>query len=327
MELNYNYVICGADGYYKVGYHDIMSLPNVCYHESFLDGFNNSFSKGVARLNFSRKINKYLKSPFSKYVYPRLYPHSFDSKKPLCFLFFGHLQNILSSSYLFYLRKRYPDAKLVLFMQDLVKRFPNINIEDLKQVFDLVLSYDEGDCSQFGLVYHPTPMSYVRIQGRPGDDNTDVYFCGRAKGRYDIICNVYKKCLEMNLKCDFHVFSVPDSEIRLSGIHYDSNYMSYEENLKHMTKSKCIIEVMAPDASGFTPRLWEAIIYDKYLITNNPKVFTSSFYDKEKIISIDDFLSDFWYKEKLYEQGQWNEDIKKQLSPLNLLRFIEKRLG
>ena len=212
-------------------------------------------------------------------------------------------------------------------MQDLVKRFPGINIENLKNIFDLILSYDEGDCIQFGLIYHPTPMSNVRIQDRSEVDSTDVYFCGRAKGRYDIICNVYKKCLEMNLKCDFHVFSVPNFEMQLAGIHYDRDYMTYEKNLIHMSKAKCILEVMAPDASGFTPRLWEAIIYDKYLITNNTKVFTSSFFNEGKIISIDDFLGGIWNKEKICEQNQWNENIKKQLSPLNLLLFIEKQLG
>ena len=33
--FNYNYVICGAGGFYNIGYRDIMNLPNVNYYESY----------------------------------------------------------------------------------------------------------------------------------------------------------------------------------------------------------------------------------------------------------------------------------------------------
>lgn len=328
MEFKYNYVICGDDGYYKVGYHDIIGLPNVCYHESYLGNFNSNLSRGIVRFNFSRKVNKYIKTPFSKYVYPRLYPHNFDEAKPLCYIFFGHLVNILSTSYLDYLKWHNPNVKLVLFFQDLVKRYPKVDISKCKQLFDLVLSYDKGDCEKYGLLYHPTPMSYVDIQDDLCLEEVDVYFCGRAKGRYDLICKVFKKCMELGLKCDYHILSLPNDEERLPEIKYETSLLSYEENLKRMYKSKIILEIMAPGASGFTPRLWEAIVYDKFLLTNNNNVFTSTFYKKERIMHIDEFL-EIDHKtliEKLRKGAIWSLEDKQNLSPVNLLKFLEDNL-
>lgn len=329
MEFKYNYVICGADGYYKVGYHDIITLPNVCYHESFLSGLNNFLSKSVVRWNFSRTVNRIVRTPFAFAAYRLMYPHCFDNSKPLCYIFFGHLKHIINSSYLSYLRKEYPEVKLVLYMQDLISTFPEIDIEKCKKQFDLVLSYDMGDCNKYGLQYHPTPMSFIEINAYPNFAKSDVYFCGRAKGRYQIICEVYERCKSLGLKCDFHVMSCPKEEKRITGIHYDSYYMSYTENLQRMSQSKCIVEVMQPNADGFTPRLWESIVYGKHLLTNNKKILSSNYYNPHNIKHIEDFLTE--EKDSLVS---WlsspvsiTDEDKMKLSPINLLTHIDYNLS
>ena len=87
-KFNYNYVICGAGGYYNIGYRDIMNLPNVNYYESYNQGIQTTWIQRLVRLTFSKKANQYVRTPFSKITYPRIYKPKFEDNKPLCFLFF-----------------------------------------------------------------------------------------------------------------------------------------------------------------------------------------------------------------------------------------------
>lgn len=323
----YNYVICGTGGYYNIGYQDIMGLPNVVYHDSYFSGIDNVFIKALVRLTFSKKINKYVHNPFSLFIYPKIYKHTFNIDTPICFIIFGHLTYLINSSYISYLRRTYSSVKIVLFMQDLVSRFPEIDIEDCKKIFDIVLSYDKGDCEKYDLIFHPTPMSYVDITPSQDIYESDVYYLGLAKGRYDKICKAYKKCIDLGLRCDFHVLQTPPDAIRLRGIHYDKNYMSYEENLMRVIKTKVILEIMQPNADGYTPRLWESIVYDKHLITNNQSVKTSDYYNKESLIGLSEFIqSDSsiikWIKTKVNHK----KSMKELLSPIHLLDFIDSKL-
>ena len=77
---------------------------------------------------------------------------------------------------------------------------------------------------------------------------------------------------------------------------------------------------MQVNADGYTPRLWESIIYDKHLLTNNYALQGSSFY-KEKsmhqLSDIENILS--WINTPVNH----TEDFKSSLSPINLLKYID----
>ena len=88
FKLKYNYVIVGAGKYYLIGYRDIMQLDNVSFHETHKDGFNTWLEKKLLRLNFSHFVNSIIKTPFARYVYPKLFPHHFVDDKPfICWVF------------------------------------------------------------------------------------------------------------------------------------------------------------------------------------------------------------------------------------------------
>lgn len=323
MEYKYNYVIVGADGYYLVGYHDLMTLKNVRYFSSMYDGITSVFDKKIIRFTFSKKINKILANPLSFYTYPRLFPFKFEDNKPLVFLFFGHTHYVYQSSYLKYLRKTYPNVKLVLYMQDVIARNFYLDFEKVRNSFDLILSYDKGDCNKYGLLYYPTPYSIYPIESEVLIEPLDVFYCGHAKSRYNQIFDVYHRCKEKGLKVKFFVTAVPnDKKIICDDIIYDKP-ISYIENLQYVQKSKCILEIMQENADGYTPRFWEAIIYDKHLLTNNTKIVNSNYYNKEYIhmtSNINDITS--W----LYKSVKNSNSVKQSLSPLNLLKKIDKLL-
>lgn len=324
MDFKYNYIIAGGSGFYEVAYSDLYNLPNVVYFKNYIDSINSKIKQLLIRINFNLRLNDFIKTPFSKLVYPWLFPHSFKEDRPLCFIFFGTQFAIINTSYLDYLRRRYPNVKLVLYMQDIVASLPYYDIKSYKKKFDIVLSYDKGDCEKYNLVYYPTPFSKIDIDKLPKvDEDIDVYFCGAGKTRYPEIFKAYVKCKNQGLKCKFFLLGVPlDKRIYEEGLVYDKR-ISYEMNLAYAAKSKCILEIMQENADGYTPRLWEAIMYDKHLLTNNKSVKKSNCYNPNNILIINenDDISN-WINSKV----EIINSLKKEKSPLYLLKLIEQIL-
>lgn len=320
MDFKYNYIIAGGSGFYEVAYSDLYNLPNVVYFKNYIDSINSKIKHLLIRINFNLKLNDFIKTPFSKLVYPWLFPHSFKEDRPLCFIFFGTQFAIINTSYLDYLRKRYPNVKLVLYMQDIVASLPYYDIKSYKKNFDIVLSYDKGDCEKYNLVYFPTPFSKIDIDKLPKvDEDMDVYFCGAGKTRYPEIFKAYVKCKNQGLKCKFFLMGVPlDKRIDGEGLVYDKR-ISYEMNLAYAAKSKCILEIMQENADGYTPRLWEAIMLNKHLLTNNSAIKYGEYKKLDSIHLIDECSSlDF-----INDDVSCSKEIKEKKSPINLLLKID----
>lgn len=320
MGYKHNYVIVGADGYYLVGYHDLMTLNNVRYFSGIYDGITSELDKKMIRFTFSKKVNKIFQNPLSFYTYPRLFPFQFEDDKPLVFLFFGNTQYVYQSTYLKYLRKNYSNVKLVLYMQDVIARNFDLDFEKVRNCFDLILSYDKGDCKKYGLLYYPTPYSIYPIENDELIEPLDVFYCGHAKSRYNQIFDVYHRCKEKGLKVKFFITAVPnDKKIICDDIIYDKP-ISYIENLQYVQKSKCILEIMQDNTDGYTPRLWESIIYDKHLLTNNTFLQKSRFYQVQSMHHADDIENILsWINNPISN----SEELKISLSPKELLKCID----
>lgn len=320
-DLKYNYVIVGNGGYYLVGYHDIIHLPCVSYHKDYYDGFDSFVARQLVRLNLSPKVNKFIHSPFSHFVFPRLYPHHFRDNKPICYVFFVYKYRI---DYLQYLRKTYPNVKLVLYMQDIVARTKGQDLNTISEQFDLLLSYDKGDATVYEMEYYPTPMSYVPINPTRDLPNSDIYFCGKGKDRYALVHSIYEHCTKMGLICDFHITDMSLDTQKIEGIHYNQP-LSYIENLQHIANTKCILEIMQGGADGFTPRVWESIMYNKHLLTNNNNLEDSPYFYSQGHHNLESFENGSiiqWIKTDV----AYPETLKQKISPINLLRFIDDKL-
>ena len=326
FQLNYNYVVLGADGYYLAGYSDIMNLPNVKYYTDYYTGFESMFSRKIVRLNFSRNVNKYFHTPFKRFVYPKLFPHKFNDDKPVCYLFFAGWSYIFNSSYIDYLKEKDKNSKFVLYLQDLVCRNRYLDIDSVRPKMDLILSYDQGDCKKYGLLFYPTPMSKSPFIGDNIDKTTDFYFCGKAKGRFEIVHNLFKELTSRGYKCDFNILEMPRDVERLTGINYPSKQISYQDNITHVINTKCIVEIMQEGADGFTPRLWESIMSDCHLLSNNTSIEKSRFYIPENIHIINDDLEKMdlsWLSCK----ATYEDALKEELSPINFLKYIDRHLS
>ena len=324
-KITYNYIIFGATGFYEIAYRDLFALPNVLYLRDYRQTIKSPLARLMTRLTFSQKINNIMAYPFRNFTFPRLLSFGFPEDKPLCFILFGINAFLFQSPYFSYLKHQYPQAKFVLYLQDIVARNKTLDVIYAKQQFNYIFSYDKGDCKKYGFIYHPTPYSLYSIPENPAINESDLFFCGKGKDRCETIQSIYKLCTEKGLVCDFYITDVPPTLSRMDGIHYNRS-LSYIEYLMHVKKTKCILEIMQSGADGFTPRLWESIVFNKHLLSNNSELTHSPFFRTQYVHLLQDNNNSVneWINEPVEAP---TSKILESISPRTLIDHIEKKLN
>lgn len=182
------------------------------------------------------------------------------------------------------LRKKYK-LKIVLTLHNRVKnkRNPFVGVdhklEDMRKICDLITTDEPEDSSLYGFPYFPDPMSNMFENAKFPIDQ-DVCFCGADKGRFDTIKMISKLASKNNVKTDFII--VNNAKYHVKGITF-SGMNKYTEIIKQDLRSNCILEVLQPGQNGYSLRMEEAVILGKKLLTNNPLVKTSQFYNPKYI--------------------------------------------
>ena len=322
--MKYHYVIIQdkAD-YFRVSWNDIFNIPDTEYYDCFPCGANRYITK-LFQIHFSRKIRERIELPFKSLWNPFFY-RSNNLNKPICFVFSSRYAFFIYNGLIDYLKKKYKGSKFVCFYQDIVSTHPDVNIDDVKKNFDLVISYDQNDAQQYDIQYHPTVYSYYELNSVNNVDECDVYFVGAAKNRLNKLVETYDLLTKKGLVCKFFITGVAQhDQICRDGISYITR-MSYLDNIKYIQKANCILEVLQEGAIGYSLRLWEAITYRKYFITNNNQINDLKKNNlgiySIKEASVENIRSQI-NKDQMYD-SQWQELIHVD----KFLLYIEKLLS
>lgn len=141
--------------------------------------------------------------------------------------------------------------------------------------------------------------------------------------------SLYEKCIAENIQTNFYLIDNPKN-IRKHRLHnqkglcFDSRDVLYEEVISDVLSTNCILEFVAKGQKAQTARYYEAVCYNKKLLTNNPSVKDLQFYDPRYIQyfeTIDDI--DFaWIKKKEKVDYHYNGEF----SPIHALEKLEKIL-
>lgn len=203
--------------------------------------------------------------------------------KKLCFVFLMRWLKSENEELFLMIRRRYPEAKIVVYLEDLYDTGANLDYSMMDRHADLVVSYDKGDAAKHGFLYYPTFLSAVSLPSC-GKGHYDVTFCGASKQRYDLIVRTYETLVSRGIECDFMVSRLQPGQKKTEGIRYIRYLIPYREYLSHVMRSDCLLEIMQDNATGYTLRTWEAILYDKVLLTNNRAIKEAPFYNPEQFI-------------------------------------------
>jgi len=325
--MRYNFVICpDAYDYNRILFSDLLNREDVIYTDG--PGAPHSLCRLLHKVHTSPKFSSLLFNLPGKQIWHKHYFHNkFRDDKPICFVFYASylLSRYDYPSYLNYLRKTYPSSKLVIYYEDRVESFSNrvFPDNDLKGRFDLLVSYDKVEAAQYGMRYYPTTASKIDVPPCCKIARSDVYLLAYAKDRLPKYKAIYGYLKSNGIVCDFNILGVEPKFRDSSGIHYLNRPMGYLKNLQHVAKTKCILDIQQYNSVGYTLRLWEAVLYDKKLLTDNAALESSGIYDRSYISIIRDGRPDLDF---IRDNKSPVNPHKEEISPEGLLHFIEGEL-
>lgn len=287
---------------------------------------NNRILSLVLLVLLSNRIKKIIKIPFKRLWFRMLFRIHFDKDMKVIAMTAGWYHN----DWIDYVKTSYPNVKLVLLLRDTVQNKTKFNkefkIEEAKQKFDLILSYDNvHDVPVYGLTYAPVYMSIMEeLRSCSHPCKYDVAWVADAKDRMGTVNRLYQNFTNNGLKCFFYIFrakkydKLPDSDII-----YANHYIDRMEMLQKELESNCILEVLKGDAHSNTLRFWEAIMYNKKLYTNWTGAVDSPYYDPRfmKVFNNPDEIDCNFIKERI----EVNYNYQGELSPVKLLDIFNQR--
>lgn len=260
--------------------------------------FSSAFINMIFRLSFSIMVNRHLKMPWKQKLLDLIYNSiKFGNDKHIIFVF---SQGWYDKAIIKWMKRKHPEIMSVLYCDDTIECFaneiPGMQPEMLGNEFDLVLCYNPGDVKKYG--YTPTNVCLSKHidLGNYFFKETDLSFIGQAKDRNTLLREI-KDYLEGKCTTDFLL--VGDADLNNGAIPVSEKYLDYKEYLSRECAANCILELVKGDTEGATLRCWEAVYYNKKLLTNWKGLFDFEFYDSrymqffEKPEDIDiNFLTD-----------------------------------
>lgn len=298
--LHYNFVFFFAgDDYWKaILGKELYESPNVHVYKGAFEG--SKILKKLFKLHWSYRINSKFELPLKSIWFPRMLKQKFPKDLPLCFVYMGGNSIRYDGGFCEYVRKKKTSAKQVILHNDIIAKKCHYDYSIIRNKVDLATTYDQIEAEKYGIYYfRETTYSKLVEEPKEIEFKQDVYFLGAAKDRLPMIYAVYQKLSASGLKCKFQIAGVaPENRISGEGLEYISG-ISYEESLRHVINSKCVLELIQGDSCDITTRALEAIAYRRRLLTNcticnseffndgqlqvfnDPKEIDVSFFNKE----------------------------------------------
>lgn len=208
------------------------------------------------------------------------------SKLNLNFLFFGKWKKILKdidvvilfdtgykSNISKYIQRKNKNCKIIFYNWNLINEDTKFILHDIN--ISEIWTFDKNDASKYNLKWNPQFFTHeVKLELK--DLKYDILFLGRDKGREVLIENYNK------------IFQQKKLKTKLCIIKNEKNYIPYNEYLQLLSESKCILDILSPNQSGFTLRVMEALFLKKKLITNNKEIKNYDFYNKNNIFILEE---------------------------------------
>lgn len=189
-----------------------------------------------------------------------------------------------------------------------------------KRYFDVHFTIDSADAKKHGFIY--CNCCYSKIEHRKTRNLFELTFVGKDKGRVNDLKNIARRTQKISSK--YYIAEVKTSDMeKIDNVIYNQ-VLPYQAVLDLVNESRAILEWVQDGQVGFSFRIYEAICYDKILITNNQFVKKCPFYNEKSMIIIQDSSDDILSilsNEQNPKYGYCGE-----YSPIHFVERIKKEL-
>ena len=172
-------------------------------------------------------------------------------------------------------------TKLVLYYWNSIYDLPDLKLNERWEV----VSFDYQDAAENNLRYVGGFFIPEKLQEKKKD--IDLFFVGTDKGRFGLLEKLEADLKKLAVKTQFFLVS---NKSRFNRKY--SSAIPYGEVVDWLSKSKGIVEITKPGQFGLTLRAYEAVFYNKKLVSNNAYLKRYDFYDPEKIYILENSSED-----------------------------------
>nr|WP_300652120.1 hypothetical protein [uncultured Anaerobutyricum sp.] len=268
-------------------------------------------------------LNKRVIMPFQR-IWWKFYTLSgveFNKEDQYYIIFGNAVLNDYDDGFLRYLTQE-ANIHLILYFSDPVDSdFAKLaKVRAQRNKFEYIFTFDPKDAEKYG--YIKTHFLYSTSNIAPNkDEKSNLCFVGENKGRLETVESIYEKCLHNDISCNFRITRVPENHNCKKGIIYNSR-ISYLETISQAKATDCLLEILQKGQSGVTFRYYEAVCYNKKLLTNNVGVYNLPYYDSQYMQVFEDINDiDFeWIKKDIKIDYKYKGDF----SPVNFIEQIKQ---
>ena len=287
----------------------------------------NGILKFIRKIHLSKKIAKILPLPM-KWIWYNLKYLKIEPNENYVLMM---LPTIFAQCDISVIKRysKYKNVKLVLILLDTVGVDTPVGriIDKLykDKMWDYIFSYDYEDAKKYGFQYLDECYYSKRETKEDNIIENDGYFIGALKpGRTEEIIELFEYLNNNGAKPEFEVVLNDGREIDYNNEHFiiSKERREYQYIVDKIQHTNCIIEFLQKDQQAQSLRYFEAVCFNKKLLTNNKNVKRLSFYN-EKYMKVFDNFEDIdvkWLKEKEFVNYGYNGEF----SPVNIINKIEK---
>ena len=291
----------------------------------YLPSFKTSHSsvgKRIEKICFSNKLNSIIHVPFQAVFY-NLDNYHYYSKNTYHLLIPTVSISGYSLKYLERFKKQHGNVCLYALVTDSMHASsPHMDcVRDklFSDVWDKVLTYDKYDAKEYGFTWfgysYYSSFDFVK----PDAIKSDIYYVGYDKGdRGQIVLDTYNY---IQSKGYFARFDVVSNKAKGDNcMHYLKEKIPYPQVIAKVKSTNCILEILQKNQKSQSLRYFEAIVYNKKLLTTNKRIKELPYYDERYMKCFDsiDQIDLEWATTK--ELIDYHYDGR--FSPLKILDFI-----
>ncbi len=328
------YLLFYPDSHQHLGlFEDLKSAPNVRMENIGLKKIDNRMLRNIRRFHISWTINKHVPLPLKSiwYTNPEM---ELEGSRQYCMIVMDGAMKGLSSKKLNELfAKENIRGVLVLINSMDAESIAVLELKDkFKQVkWDEIYSFDPADVDKYGYTYLGTnyyskhDLEAARKQF-PDEPESTVYYTGGLKGgREELILSVFDRLQRNEISTNFNLSISGERRLQAKpfseSIHYYSGgWIPYERVLSGVDQTKVILDVHQNGQTGPSLRYYEAVCYNKKLLTNNAAIKTLPYYDQRymKVFETAEDIDLDWIRENIEVDYHYKGDF----SPIYMLDTV-----
>lgn len=245
--------------------------------------FKSKIGSFLFRCSFSQVVNNHFRVFWKRLFFKKIVRKiKFPLNSELCLVFAAGWYD---KKFLDWFTKKYKDVKKVCYFEDTVefctKTIKSIDPYKIKNDFDLIMCYNIGDARKYEYMKCNSFLAKKDIDNP--ELTSDVSFIGLAKDRQTLLEEIYKYLSANGCKCNFKIVN---GDGNVEGIDYDNHYINYNEYLRYELSANCLLEIIKGDTESETLRCWEAVYYNKKLITNWKGILKFKYYNPNYMVYI-----------------------------------------